>query len=151
GRLPLSYYKDPEKTAATFVEIEGRRWSFAGDLGTVEADGTVTLLGRGSACVNTGGEKVYPEEVEDVLKAHPAVFDALVVGVPDDRWGERVAAVVQTRTGDDLSLEELQEHCRTKLAGYKVPRQVHVVERTPRQPSGKPDYPGAKRIAMGEL
>jgi acyl-CoA synthetase (AMP-forming)/AMP-acid ligase II len=150
GHIPVGYYNDPEKTAATFMEVEGQRWAFAGDMATVEADGTINLLGRGSACVNTGGEKVYPEEVEDVLKAHPRVFDALVVGVPDDRWGERVAAVVQTRAGDDLSLEDLQEHCRTKLAGYKVPRQAHFVERTPRQPSGKPDYPGAKRIAMGQ-
>jgi acyl-CoA synthetase (AMP-forming)/AMP-acid ligase II len=145
--IPLEYYKDPEKTAATFKVIDGERYVIAGDMATVEADGTINLLGRGSACVNTGGEKVYPEEVEDVLKAHPDVFDALVVGVPDERWGERVAAVVQTRSGDELSLEDIQEHCRTKLAGYKVPRQVHIVERTPRQPSGKPDYPGAKRIA----
>ncbi|MEY2568407.1 MAG: 3-oxocholest-4-en-26-oate---CoA ligase [Actinomycetota bacterium] len=150
GHIPVGYYNDPEKTAATFMEVAGQRWAFAGDMATVESDGTINLLGRGSACVNTGGEKVYPEEVEDVLKAHPAVFDALVVGIPDERWGERVAAIVQTRTGDPLSLEDLQEHCRTKLAGYKVPRQVHLVARTPRQPSGKPDYPAAKRVAMGE-
>jgi acyl-CoA synthetase (AMP-forming)/AMP-acid ligase II len=150
GHIPLGYYNDPEKTAATFVEIDSERWAFAGDMATVEADGTINLLGRGSACVNTGGEKVYPEEVEDVLKAHPAVFDALVVGVPDERWGERVAAVVQARPGNAPTLEALQEHCRERLAGYKVPRQVHLVERTPRQPSGKPDYPRAKRMATGE-
>jgi acyl-CoA synthetase (AMP-forming)/AMP-acid ligase II len=150
GHIPSGYYNDPEKTAATFIEVEGERWAFAGDLATVEADGTINLLGRGSSCVNTGGEKVYPEEVEDVLKAHPAVFDALVVGVPDERWGERVAAVVQPRDASStLTLEELQEHCRAHLAGYKVPREVHLVQRTPRQPSGKPDYPQAKRIATG--
>jgi acyl-CoA synthetase (AMP-forming)/AMP-acid ligase II len=148
GHIPSGYYNDPEKTAATFIEIDGERWAFAGDLATVEADGTINLLGRGSSCVNTGGEKVYPEEVEDVLKAHPGIFDALLLGVPDERWGERVAAVVQPRAGGATpTLEELQEHCRAHLAGYKVPRQVHVVERTPRQPSGKPDYPAAKRIA----
>jgi acyl-CoA synthetase (AMP-forming)/AMP-acid ligase II len=149
GHIPVGYYNDAEKTAATFIEIDGQRWAFAGDLATVEPDGTINLLGRGSSCVNTGGEKVYPEEVEDVLKAHPAVFDALVVGVPDERWGERVAAVVQPRPGQAPTLEDLQAHCREKLAGYKVPRQLHVVERTPRQPSGKPDYPGARRIATG--
>jgi acyl-CoA synthetase (AMP-forming)/AMP-acid ligase II len=149
GHIPVGYYNDPEKTASTFIEIDGQRWAFAGDMATVEADGTINLLGRGSACVNTGGEKVYPEEVEDALKAHPDVFDALVVGVPDERWGERVAAVVQTRTGAELSLDDIQEHCRTKIAGYKVPRQLHFVDRTPRQPSGKPDYPGARRIATG--
>jgi acyl-CoA synthetase (AMP-forming)/AMP-acid ligase II len=150
GHIPLEYYKDPVKTAATFVEVDGRRWSFPGDMATVEADGTVTLLGRGSACINSGGEKIYPEEVEDVLKAHPEVFDALVVGAPDERWGERVSAVVQPRAGVELTLEQLQEHCRNYLAGYKVPREVHLVAAMPRQPSGKPDYPRARRIATGE-
>jgi 3-oxocholest-4-en-26-oate---CoA ligase len=147
GHIPLGYYKDPEKTAATFIEVDGERWSFPGDMATVEEDGSVILLGRGSACINSGGEKIYPEEVEDVLKAHPDVFDALVVGVPDARWGERVAAVVQPREGASPSLEQVQDHCREHLAGYKVPRDVLVVERTPRQPSGKPDYPTAKRLA----
>jgi acyl-CoA synthetase (AMP-forming)/AMP-acid ligase II len=148
GHIPVGYYKDPEKTAATFIEVEGERWSFPGDLATVESDGSVILLGRGSSCINSGGEKIYPEEVEDVLKAHPDVFDALVVGVPDDRWGERVAAVVQPRDPAAApTLEDLQTHCREHLAGYKVPREVHIVDQTPRQPSGKPDYPAARRVA----
>ena len=147
GHLPREYYKDPAKTAATFIEVEGHRWAFAGDLATVEADGTITLLGRGSSCINTGGEKVYPEEVEDALKSHPAVFDALVVGAPDERWGEHVAAVVEPRPGASLTLDELQAHCRHSLAGYKVPRSLHVVDKVERQPSGKPDYRWAKAVA----
>jgi acyl-CoA synthetase (AMP-forming)/AMP-acid ligase II len=147
GHIPLAYYKDPVKTAATFIEIDGERWSFPGDMATVEEDGSVTLLGRGAACINSGGEKIFPEEIEDVLKAHPDVFDALVVGVPDARWGERVAAVVQPRGDAQPTLDELQAHCREHVAGYKVPRDLLVVEKAPRQPSGKPDYPTAKRLA----
>ena len=101
GNVPLRYHKDPEKSAATFVTVNGRRYSVPGDFAVVEADGTMTLLGRGSVCINSGGEKIYPEEVESALKAHPAVFDAVVVGVPDERWGERVAAVVELRPGTD--------------------------------------------------
>ena len=149
GHLPIGYYNDPEKTARTFVEIDGQRWAFAGDLATVEPDGTITLLGRGSSCINSGGEKIYPEEVEDTLKSHPSVYDALVVGAPDERWGERVTAVVQARPGTAPTLEELQEHCRRQLAGYKVPRQVHLVDQVQRQPSGKPDYKWAKSVAAG--
>ena len=147
GHLPLEYYKDPDKTAATFVTVEGQRWAFAGDLATVEADGTINLLGRGSSCINTGGEKVYPEEIEDALKSHPAVFDALVVGAPDERWGEHVAAVVELRPGTELTLDEVQARCRQTLAGYKVPRSLHVVDKVERQPSGKPDYRWAKAVA----
>jgi len=124
-------------------------WAFAGDLATVEEDGTINLLGRGSSCINSGGEKIYPEEVEDTLKSHPSVYDALVVGAPDERWGERVTAVVQARPGTAPTLEELQEHCRRQLAGYKVPRQVHLVDQVQRQPSGKPDYKWAKSVAAG--
>jgi acyl-CoA synthetase (AMP-forming)/AMP-acid ligase II len=113
----------------------------------VEEDGTVTLLGRGSLCINSGGEKIYPEEVEQALKAHPAVFDAVVVGVPDERWGERVAAVVQPRAGDAPTLAELDAHCRTKVSGYKVPRELHLVDQIVRSPSGKADYRWAKEIA----
>ena len=149
GHLPIGYYNDPEKTARTFVEIDGQRWAFAGDLATVELDGTITLLGRGSSCINSGGEKIYPEEVEDALKEHPAVYDALVVGAPDDRWGERVAAVVQPRPGHRPTLEELDAHCRSRLAGYKVPRQLDLVDEIVRQPSGKPDYRWAKSVATG--
>jgi acyl-CoA synthetase (AMP-forming)/AMP-acid ligase II len=147
GRIPIGYYNDPEKTARTFVEVEGKRWSFPGDLATVEDDGTINLLGRGSSCINSGGEKIYPEEVEDALKAHPDVFDALVVGLPDDRWGERVTAVVALRPGTSASGEALQTHCRSNVAGYKVPKSVHFVDQVPRQPSGKPDYKAAKAIA----
>jgi acyl-CoA synthetase (AMP-forming)/AMP-acid ligase II len=150
GHIPLGYYKDPEKTARTFVESEGERWVVAGDMAMVEEDGTITLLGRGSNCINSGGEKIYPEEVEAALRTHPDVFDALVVGVPDDRWGERVAAVVHPRAGASLTLEALDAHCRTKVAGYKVPRELHLVDEIQRQPSGKPDYKWAKAIAMRE-
>jgi acyl-CoA synthetase (AMP-forming)/AMP-acid ligase II len=150
GHIPLGYYKDPEKTARTFIEAHGERWVVAGDMAMVEDDGSITLLGRGSNCINSGGEKVFPEEVESALRTHPGVFDALVVGVPDDRWGERVAAVVAPRDGAKLSLDDLDAHCRTMVAGYKVPREVHIVSEIQRQPSGKPDYKWAKSVAMGE-
>ena len=147
GYLPLGYFKDPKKTAETFVTVDGQRWAIPGDYATVEADGMVTVLGRGSVCINSGGEKIFPEEVESVLKSHPAVFDALVVGVPDERWGNRVAAVVQFRPGQQASLEELAAHCRTHIAGYKVPRELHPVQQVRRSPSGKPDYPWAQHLA----
>jgi 3-oxocholest-4-en-26-oate---CoA ligase len=147
GRIPLGYYKDAEKTAGTFVEAEGQRWVMLGDMATVDADGTIIVFGRGSQCINSGGEKVYPEEVEAALKSHPNVYDAVVVGVPDVRWGERVAAVVQPREGHTVSLEDVQEHARHLLAGYKVPRELHIVDEIRRQPSGKPEYPWAKELA----
>jgi acyl-CoA synthetase (AMP-forming)/AMP-acid ligase II len=150
GNVPLEYYKDPEKSAATFLEVDGKRFSVPGDSARLELDGTITLLGRGSQSINSGGEKIFPEEVESALKGHPAVFDALVVGVPDERWGQRVACLVQARPGDAPTLEALVEHCRTKIAGYKVPRELHLVEEMPRHPSGKPDYRRAKAIAEGE-
>jgi acyl-CoA synthetase (AMP-forming)/AMP-acid ligase II len=150
GHIPLGYYKDPEKTARTFIEAHGTRWVVAGDMARVEADGTITLLGRGSNCINSGGEKIFPEEVEAALHTHPDVFDAIVVGVPDERWGERVAAVVAPREGARPTLDSLAAHCRTKVSGYKVPRELHLVERIQRQPSGKPDYRWAKAVAMGE-
>ncbi len=148
GRLPLGYYKDPEKTAETFVTVDGVRWVIPGDMATVEADGTITLFGRGSVCVNSGGEKIFPEEVESALKSHPAIFDAVVVGVPDDRWGERVAAVVQLRPRHTLTLAELDAYTRTKISAYKVPRQLTIVDEITRQPSGKADYRWAKARAM---
>ena len=148
GRIPLGYYKDPEKTARTFVEVDGIRYVMPGDLATVDADGTVIVFGRGAVCINSGGEKIFPEEVEMALKAHPAIYDAVVVGVPDERWGERVAAVVQPRPDARITLEEIQEHARTRVAGYKVPRELHVVDEVRRQPSGKPDYPWAKEVAV---
>jgi acyl-CoA synthetase (AMP-forming)/AMP-acid ligase II len=148
GNVPLEYYKDPDKSAATFVQVDGKRFSVPGDSARLELDGTITLLGRGSQCINSGGEKIFPEEVESALKGHPKVFDALVVGVADERWGQRVAALVQPR--DDVpTLEELIEHCRTKIAGYKVPRELHLVDAMPRHPSGKPDYRRAKALAEG--
>jgi acyl-CoA synthetase (AMP-forming)/AMP-acid ligase II len=151
GFIPLGYHNDAEKTAATFVEAEGVRWVLPGDMATIEADGSITLLGRGSGSINTGGEKVFPEEVEAALKAHDAVGDAVVVGVPDDRWGERVTAVVQIKPGSgDLTLEALQEHCRTHIAGYKVPRGLVLVDEVVRSPSGKADYRWAKRVATGK-
>ena len=149
GHIPLGYYNDPVKTARTFVEIDGRRWSLPGDMATIDADGTVQLLGRGSLCINTGGEKVYPEEVEAVLKTHADVVDAVVVGVKDDRWGQRVAAVVQARAGASLSLDDVQTHCRAHLAGYKVPRVLQVVPEVRRSPSGKADYPWAAAVVEG--
>ena len=142
-------YKDAEKTAKTFIETGGTRWVVAGDMATIEADGTITLLGRGSNCINSGGEKIFPEEVEAALRAHPKVFDALVVGVPDERFGERVAAVVAAREGQTPTLEELGAHCRTHISGYKIPRELHLVDRIQRQPSGKPDYKWAKAVALG--
>jgi acyl-CoA synthetase (AMP-forming)/AMP-acid ligase II len=147
GNIPLGYYKDPERSAETFITVDGTRYAIPGDFATVEADGQVTLLGRGSIVINSGGEKVFPEEVEGVLKGHPDVFDVLVVGVPDERWGERVAAVVQPRQGREPSVDELDAHCRKQIAAYKSPKQVFLVERISRAPSGKPDYPWAKEYA----
>jgi 3-oxocholest-4-en-26-oate---CoA ligase len=147
GDIPLGYYKDPEKTAETFVVgADGVRYSMPGDWATVEDDGTIVLLGRGSVSINSGGEKIYPEEVEAAVKAHPAVWDAVVVGVPDDRWGQRVAAVLELRQGATITLEDLKEHCRTKVAGYKIPRQLHLVDTVLHSPSGKPDYRWAKDV-----
>ena len=147
GRVPLGYYKDAAKSARTFVTVDGTRYALPGDMASVESDGSITLLGRGSVCINSGGEKVFPEEVEAVLKSHPAVFDALVVGVGDARWGQRVAAIVAPRTGADVSLEDLQRHCRDRIAGYKVPKSVRVVDAIARHPSGKPDYRWARQVA----
>jgi acyl-CoA synthetase (AMP-forming)/AMP-acid ligase II len=148
GRLPLGYYNDPEKTAATFPTLHGTRWCVPGDLATREPDGRITVHGRGAMCINTGGEKIFPEEVEEALKAHPGVLDAVVVGVPDERWGQRVVAVVQARPGSRVTLPILDEHCRRKIAAYKVPRELRVVDQIVRQPSGKPDYRWAREAAQ---
>ncbi|WP_217551929.1 acyl-CoA synthetase [Streptomyces sp. GbtcB6] len=149
GHVPLGYYNDPVKTAETFFEKDGRRWVLLGDMATVDADGVVTVLGRGSQCINTGGEKVYPEEVEQALKSHPDVYDALVAGVPDTTWGNHVAAVVQLREGaEPPSLTDIQTHCRNRLAGYKVPRQLVIAEAIQRSPSGKADYRWAREVAV---
>ena len=151
GYIPLRYHNAAEKTAETFVVIEGTRYVLPGDMATVEADGSITLLGRGSVSINTGGEKVYPEEVEALLKGHPAVYDVLVVGVADERWGERVTAVVQPTKGSAPTLEELDAHCRGQLAGYKIPRRLVLVEQVVRSPSGKADYRWAKSTAAASL
>jgi fatty-acyl-CoA synthase len=151
GHIPQGYYKDEAKTAATFVtDPNGVRWVVPGDFGTVEADGTIQLLGRGSQCINSGGEKIYPEEVEEALKGHPDVFDALVVGVPDDRFGERVAAVVAPRPGAKPTLGELSDHCRRTIAGYKLPRQLTLVDAVRRTPAGKANYGWAKETAIAD-
>jgi acyl-CoA synthetase (AMP-forming)/AMP-acid ligase II len=144
----LGYYKDAAKTATTFREIDGVRYSFPGDFAKVAADGGLILLGRGSVCINTGGEKVYPEEVEEALKAHPDVFDCLVVGVPDPRFGERVTAVLSLRGGQGLDEGALLEFARTRVAGYKLPRRLVVVDQVQRAPNGKADYKWAKSAAL---
>ena len=147
GHVPLGYYKDEKKTADSFVTIDGERWVLLGDMATVDADGSIAVLGRGAVCINTGGEKVYPEEVEAVLKAHPAVYDAVVAGVPDERFGQRVAAVVQLRPDSTADESELIAHARAHVAGYKAPKSVVVVPEIRRSPSGKADYPWAAKVA----
>jgi acyl-CoA synthetase (AMP-forming)/AMP-acid ligase II len=147
--VALGYYNDPEKTAATFPVIDGVRYIVTGDHATVEADGTVQVLGRGSACINTGGEKVYPDEVEGALKSHPDIADAMVVGLPDERFGERVVALVVPRSGDGAP-DDLDAHVRRHIAGYKTPRAVVAVGAIERFPSGKPDYAWGRKTA-GEL
>lgn len=144
GHIPVGYFKDEKKTAETFKTINGVRYAIPGDYAEVEADGSVTMLGRGSVSINSGGEKIYPEEVEAALKGHPDVFDALVVGVPDPRFGQHVAAVVQAREGTRPSLAELDAFVRTEIAGYKVPRSLWLVDEVKRSPAGKPDYRWAK-------
>jgi 3-oxocholest-4-en-26-oate---CoA ligase len=146
GNIPLGYYKDPAKTAEVFLTIEGTRYVMPGDFATVEEDGSVTLLGRGSVVINSGGEKIFPEEVESAVRSHPDVMDAIVVGVPDERWGQTVAAIVQPRPGRSPGLEAIQEHCRTSIAGYKLPRRLHTVDVIQRSPSGKPDYRWANEV-----
>ncbi len=148
GRIPQGYYNDPEKTAKTFVELEGKRWVMPGDLATVTEDGMVTVFGRGAVCINTGGEKVFPEEVEEAVKDHASVADALIVGIPDDRWGQRVVALVERKPGCELDTDTLDTHTRTKVAGYKCPRLTFFVDHVERQPSGKPDYTWAKAEAV---
>jgi 3-oxocholest-4-en-26-oate---CoA ligase len=147
GHIPLGYFKDPVKTAALFAEVDGARYAVPGDFARVEEDGTITLLGRGNTCVNTGGEKVFPEEVEGALKSFASIFDAMVIGVPDELLGQRVAALVQPREGHDVDLAALDAHLRTQIAGYKVPRSVWIVEEIGRTPAGKADHRWAHRYA----
>ncbi len=149
GVVPVGYFKDPEKSAKTFRSIAGVRYSFPGDFAQVTADGTLVLLGRGSVCINTGGEKVFPEEVEEALKAHGDIWDALVVGVPDERFGERVVAVLSAKEGASVNEAALLDFARTRLAGYKMPRQLVFVETVQRAANGKADYKWAKEVALG--
>jgi acyl-CoA synthetase (AMP-forming)/AMP-acid ligase II len=148
GYIPVGYYNDPRKTAETIVEVDGRPWLLLGDEARLEQDNTITVFGRGSNCINTGGEKVFPEEVEQALKAHPGIFDCLVVAVPDERYGSRVAAVIAPRSGASLTLASVQQEARRHIAGYKVPREIHLVDEVPRAPSGKPAYPRALEMAL---
>jgi 3-oxocholest-4-en-26-oate---CoA ligase len=149
GDLPLGYYKDPEKSARTWVEIDGKRRLISGDHATVEADGTIRLLGRGSHCINSGGEKIYPEEVEETLKTHPAVLDALVFGMPDERFGQVVSAVVGLVEGEAADEAELVAHVRAHLSPFKAPRRIAFVPSAPRAPNGKADYATAKAMFEG--
>ncbi len=151
GMVPLGYYKDEAKSAATFKTFDGVRYSIPGDFATVEADGTITLLGRGSICINSGGEKIFPEEVEEALKTHDSVYDCLVVGVPDDRFGERVTAVISPSAGNALDEAQLNEHVRGQLAAYKAPKSYVIVDTVPRAANGKADYKGAKDTALKTL
>ncbi len=151
GFTPIGYYKDPEKSAATFLTIDGARYSMPGDWATVDADGTINLLGRGSVCINTGGEKVFPEEVEEVLKEHPTVYDAVVVGVPDDKFGEMITAVVEPREGITLIESDLIDHVKRHLAAYKAPKRIFEVGSIGRAANAKVDYARWKTYAKDEL
>ena len=151
GYQPLGYYKDQAKTDATFITFEGRRYSMPGDYAQVEADGSLTLLGRGSVCINTGGEKVFPEEVEEILKLHPAITDAVAVGVPDDKFGEAITAVVEPAEGATVDEADVISFVKTKLASYKAPKRVLTVDTIGRAPNGKVDYKRLKAHAREEL
>lgn len=148
GHIPVGYYNDPVKTAKTIVDVDGTPWLLLGDEARREEDDTITVFGRGSNCINSGGEKIFPEEVEQALKSHPGIFDCLVVATPDERFGSKVTAVVAARDDAQLSLEDIQEEARKHIAGYKVPRELHVVAEVPRAPSGKPAYPKALELAL---
>jgi acyl-CoA synthetase (AMP-forming)/AMP-acid ligase II len=151
GFIPLGYYRDDAKTAQTFRTFEGQRWSVPGDWAEILADGTLVLLGRGSVCINTGGEKVFPEEVEEELKRHPSVRDAVAVGIPDARFGETICAVVEAEPGRVPSLEELSAHVKSRLAAYKAPRNLVVIDTIGRAPNGKVDYKRLKSVALDRL
>jgi fatty-acyl-CoA synthase len=151
GHTPIGYYKDPEKSAKTFKVIDGARYSIPGDYATIETDGSLTVLGRGSVCINTAGEKVFPEEVEEVIKRHDAVMDSAVVGVPDEKWGEAITAVVVLRDGRSATTDEVIAHVKANLASYKAPKRVMFVDSLGRSPAGKLDYPGLREKALAEL
>ena len=147
----FGYFKDPEKTARTFLQLDGRSYVMTGDWATVESDGTITLLGRGSNCINSGGEKIFPEEVEEALKRHPDVDDCLVVGLPDERFGQQVVAVVGSSQPEPPSGDDLRVWLRSSLSGYKIPKSVLVVDNVRRAPNGKADYPWARATAADSL
>jgi len=151
GFLPLGYYKDEAKTAQTFRSYEGRRWSVPGDFAEVNEDGTLHLLGRGSSCINSGGEKVFPEEVEEALKTHPSVLDAVCVGLPDPRFGQAICAVVEAAADQTPDLATLSAHVRTSLAAYKAPRALVVVDTIGRAANGKVDYDRLTALAVERL
>jgi fatty-acyl-CoA synthase len=151
GIVPHGYYKDPDKSSTTFREIDGVRYSFPGDYARVEADGSLTLLGRGSMSINTAGEKVFPEEVEEIIKEHSSVYDCLVVGVPDDKYVERVVALASLQEGSLATADELISHCKSSLAGYKVPKQILLVPQVQRASNGKADYKWAHAKAVEML
>jgi len=147
GNTPVGYFNDPVKTAETFVTIDGRLWAVSGDTGRRDDDGMITVFGRGSTCINTGGEKVFPEEVEEVLRAHPAVADAVVAGQPDPRWGERVVAILAPRDpAAPPSYDAIKTFAAERLAGYKVPKALVWVDTVRRSPAGKQDYRWAKEL-----
>ena len=151
GHVPVAYYKDEEKSKKTFIEVEGVRYSIPGDMAKYEEDGQMTLLGRGSVSINSGGEKIFPEEVEMALKAHPNIFDCLVVGVKDDRWGQKVVAVIQRRENDELSLDDIKDVASKYIASYKMPKEIIFSELIERAPSGKPNYQWAQEFANSKL
>ncbi len=150
GRIPLGYHDDEAKTAKTFPVIDGVRWVIPGDFARREEDGTISLLGRGSGSINSGGEKIFPEEVESALMQHAGVVDAAVVGTPHERWGQQVTALVQ-RKNDDVGFDELRAHCKTLIADYKAPKQIYFVDSVPRTPVGKLDYKAVKTAALDLL
>lgn len=151
GHVPLGYYRDPEKTAKTFPVIGGKRYAVPGDHATLAADGTIVVLGRGSVSINSGGEKIYPEEVEQALKSHPSVYDAVVVGTPNERWGQQVNAIVQLRPGATAGADDLRGFAAQRIARYKLPKEIVFVETVVRSPSGKADYRWAKARALEAL
>jgi len=151
GHVPVAYYKDEEKSKKTFIEVGGVRYSIPGDMAKYEEDGQMTLLGRGSVSINSGGEKIFPEEVEMALKAHPNIFDCLVIGVKDDRWGQKVVAVIQRRENDELSLDDIKEVASKYIASYKMPKEIVFSELIERAPSGKPNYQWAQEFANSKL
>ena len=151
GHVPVAYYKDEEKSKKTFIEVGGVRYSIPGDMAKYEEDGQMTLLGRGSVSINSGGEKIFPEEVEMALKAHPNIFDCLVVGVKDDSWGKKVGAVIQRRENDELSLDDIKDVASKYIASYKMPKEIVFSELIERAPSGKPNYQWAQEFANSKL